>query len=368
MKVTRKDKKKPSRKPARSPYTRRKSELFYEVTCCTGLERFVQRELRRRFGELQTLSNARKDGEIMFEFKGAARDLLSLATIHDPFLIIPIESPRPRGLLEPLVYRKAIEQIAKLRSSVADQKFTTFSFSAAGSDTKDLKRIREAFSKSLDLPEHDQGELYMRLRKSKANPENWELLVRISARPVSHRAWRVAHFRGALDASIARVLVELVAAKKNDVFVDLMCGSGTITIEQLSFAPVKEIFAFDTSKHALECAELNCKQVKSKTPYTLVEGDACATELPDQSIDVIVSNPPWGESIGKKQSLGDLYRNLLKESARLLRKGGRMALIVQDIEVLNVALKEIPQLTLKETHRALQARGYHPTILLLERR
>jgi 23S rRNA G2445 N2-methylase RlmL len=304
----------------------------------------------------------------MFEFKGPARDLLSLGTIHDPFLVIPIESPRPRGLLEPLVFMKVNEQIEKLRSSLSDQKFTTFSLSAAGSDTKDLKRIREAFTKSLDLPEHDQGELYMRLRKAKAAADSWELLVRISAQPVSHRLWRKAHFRGALDASIARVLVELVAAKKSDILVDLMCGSGTLVIEQLSFSPVKEIFAFDTSKNAIECAMTNSKGIKSKTPYSFVEGDACATELPDQSVDTIVSNPPWGESIGKKQNIADLYRSLLKESARLLRKGGRMAIIVQDIEALNAAVKETAQLVLKETHRALQARGYHPTIVLLERR
>jgi tRNA G10 N-methylase Trm11 len=50
--------------------------------------------------------------------------------------------------------------------------------------------------------------------------------------------------------------------------------------------------------------------------------------LPDQSVDRIVCNPPFGKQLGRPEDIGPLYRRLLRECDRVLRPRGRAVLLV----------------------------------------
>ena len=86
-------------------------------------------------------------------------------------------------------------------------------------------------------------------------------------------------------------------AGRNDLRVaDLCTGSGCIAIALARALPFSKVTATDISEEALSVARENASACKTK--ITFMQGDLLAgVELPTQSTDVIVSNPPYiGES------------------------------------------------------------------------
>ena len=163
-------------------------------------------------------------------------------------------------------------------------------------------------------------------------------------------------------------MVELLALKPSETFLDPMCGSGTLLIEQLRMTPLKNAWAIESSPTVIKLAKRNLDNIRSKTHVSLSEGDGTSLDLPDNSIDGIASNPPWGEAIKDRQSLPELYRSLIGECLRVLKKGGKCSLIVQDTDALEQALSERKtHFSVLEKHQILQRRGFHPTIYLLQK-
>ena len=66
--------------------------------------------------------------------------------------------------------------------------------------------------------------------------------------------------------------------------------------------------------------------------------DATDMKAADNSVDVIVSNIPWGKQI-VVEDIGVLYRAFLREANRVLRENGRMILFTDRMELETVALE-----------------------------
>ena len=67
--------------------------------------------------------------------------------------------------------------------------------------------------------------------------------------------------------------------------------------------------------------------------------DATSMKAADNSVDVIVSNIPWGKQI-VVEDIGTLYRMFLREADRVLTEKGRMILLT-DREELEGAASEV---------------------------
>ena len=78
----------------------------------------------------------------------------------------------------------------------------------------------------------------LRVRKADIRRDGWEVLIRLTPRPLSAREWRVCNMEGALNATIAAAMIEMTdpSARRPRVF-NLMCGSGTLLIETTAACP-----------------------------------------------------------------------------------------------------------------------------------
>jgi 23S rRNA G2445 N2-methylase RlmL len=163
--------------------------------------------------------------------------------------------------------------------------------------------------------------------------------LRLSDRTMRHRTWKLEHVRASLRPTVAAAMIRLAEIKPNQTVVDPMCGAGTLLAEAHAWAKHYGntrivVWGGDTEKAALRAATAN---LRSLGPATLHHWDAAALPLPDQSVDRIVSNPPFGKQLSRPGQIAPLYQRMLASYDRVLKPGGRAVLLVSDLAALREA-------------------------------
>jgi tRNA G10 N-methylase Trm11 len=124
-------------------------------------------------------------------------------------------------------------------------------------------------------------------------------------------------------------MARLAQSKPRQVTLDPMCGAGTILAEVLELARAEgsrlAAWGGDLELNALRATAPNLRRLGH---VLLACWDARSLPLPDQSVDRIVCNPPFGKQLGRPEDIGPLYRRLLRECDRVLRPRGRAVLLV----------------------------------------
>jgi len=159
--------------------------------------------------------------------------------------------------------------------------------------------------------------------------------------------------KGSIRPTLAAALVRISKPCKSDVFYDPFCGSGTIPNERAQF-PVRRILASDIEADAVRTAVQNCKGNE-----IVFQCNARQTPSRSESIDIIVSNPPWNKQI----VIGDackLYIEFLAEAKRILKPSGRMVLLTDCHEEMKIAVRENG--LLQNIMYDLSLHGLHPKV------
>lgn len=121
-----------------------------------------------------------------------------------------------------------------------------------------------------------------------------------------------------MDSILSRALVNLSRINIGDIFLDPFCGSGSLLIEAY-FIGALPIGIEIHPKNAYG-AIFNTNFVHSE--INIIIGDATNMPLPDQTIDGIATDPPYGRSASTfKLTISRLYQGFLEEAFRVLKKG-----------------------------------------------
>ncbi len=334
----------------------------------TGLKPYAEEELRRRFGVQVHIRRKDKPEEIPFGYDGDLRDLLNLRQSVAVYLAQHYPIPRPLALLGHQHFTGLLRQITTVRSLHRGGSFKTFRISAAGSESSVFQRIRDEIAQATALVYNDdEADLLLRVRKADIHKDGWEVLARMSPRPLSARAWRVCDMEGALNATIASTMVEMTQPRPEDRVLNLMCGSGTLLIERLLHTPADVIGGCDTDFMALRCATANLTASGHAADADVFEMDAANLQLPDTCMEVIMADLPWGQLVGSHEANRTLYPQVLAEAARVAVPGARAVFITHEIRLMEQVLGELAHLwQVQHTERVFQG-GLHPRIFLLER-
>jgi 23S rRNA G2445 N2-methylase RlmL len=165
--------------------------------------------------------------------------------------------------------------------------------------------------------------------------------VRLSDRSMRHRTYKLEHRPASLRPTLAAAMVRLAEARPSSVFVDPMCGAGTILAEWLATVrdqrgATPRVLGGDVEFAAIRAAALNLRRLG---PNLLCRWDARRLPLADGVVDRVVSNPPFGKQLADPGAIRPLYAAMVREYARVLKPDGRAVLLVSDQAALQQAAR-----------------------------
>jgi len=155
---------------------------------------------------------------------------------------------------------------------------------------------------------------------------------------------------GVMMPIIARALVNLSLIKEGELLFDPFCGTGGVLLEgQLMNS---NILGMDMDREMV--AGCRCNLPSSD----IVIADATAIPLVANSVDAVVTDLPYGQSVCiKADNMAGLYEDSLSEIRRVL-KPERRAVVVTHLDIARIAEKEfkIVQFHSQRVHKSLTRR------------
>jgi 23S rRNA G2445 N2-methylase RlmL len=355
-----------ARPPAPAP---RPSQPRYEIEAdvLEGLEEFAYDELEYRLGQSVRFEASERPGALRFSYAGDLAALLALRSVVAVYLVLEYDIPRPKALLGNVQIGELSRAIEAALDLAPAGSYASLRLSAAGEDSAVLTRLKDQLAQRFGLAvSADEGDLLLRLRRA-AGRDGWEVLVRLTPRPLATRAWRVCNFPGSLNATLAHAIAAMTAPAPRDTLLNIACGSGTLLIEWLALSRARQAIGCDTDPAALECARSNLQAAGYADEVRLEEWDAGALPLPDASVDVIVGDLPFGQLISTHRQNEEFYPRALAEAARVARRGARMALLTHEVRLLErTAERYADEWRVREVLR-VRSGGMTPRVVLFER-
>ncbi|WP_147139206.1 TRM11 family SAM-dependent methyltransferase [Stackebrandtia albiflava] len=126
---------------------------------------------------------------------------------------------------------------------------------------------------------------------------------------------------------IATVMLRLAKVQEGQRVLDPFCGAGTLLVEAAR-GGAGRLLGADHDRRWVRSTRENL--AGAHPPVTLWRGDARALPLPDDHVDRVVANLPFGKRVGSHRGNTTLYPAALAEIARVLTRTGRAVLLTED--------------------------------------
>ncbi|XP_069822754.1 tRNA (guanine(6)-N2)-methyltransferase THUMP3 [Dendropsophus ebraccatus] len=206
-----------------------------------------------------------------------------------------------------------------------------------------------------------------------------EMLVGIALTEESLHRRNITHFGPTtLRSTLAYGMLRLCDLEPSDVVIDPMCGTGAIPIEGVSEWPACFFIAGDNNMNAVNRTASNIGSLLRKQqgidcapqglPIDTTHWDISHLPLRSGSVDVIITDMPFGKRIGSKKKNWDLYPACLREMSRVCRAGtGRAVLLTHDRKCFIKALAKAGHLWRKMHTVWVNIGGLHAGVYLLKR-
>ncbi|XP_052576836.1 tRNA (guanine(6)-N2)-methyltransferase THUMP3 isoform X1 [Peromyscus californicus insignis] len=207
-----------------------------------------------------------------------------------------------------------------------------------------------------------------------------EVIVGIALTEESLHRRNITHFGPTtLRSTLAYGMLRLCEPKPTDVIVDPMCGTGAIPIEGATEWSHCYHIAGDNNPLAVNRAANNISSLLTKSqikdgktswglPIDAIQWDICNLPLRTASVDIIVTDMPFGKRMGSKKRNWNLYPACLREMSRVCRPGtGRAVLLTQDKKCFTKALSGMGHVWRKVHTVWVNIGGLHAAVYLLKR-
>lgn len=340
-----------------------KQTLQYEAEVIEGLEAIAQAELTRVRG-IQILKVQK--GGVQFLYEPRFVSLLNLHAVIAVYRVLAFDVPRPKALLGHQHFTRLTASIHEVLKQHPPRSFVTLSIDAAGSDSSVMRRLCAELAQAVGLsPSDERGDMVIRIRRSQ-QADGWDALVRISPRPLVTRDWRVCNYEGALNASVAYGMVQMLNPRTDDIFLNAACGSASLLIERLMVMPTESAIGVDHAPEALDCARQNIHAAQlDMTPY-LVNADLHSLPFAAHTFNALCADLPFGQLVGTHEANRTLYPAALAELGRVAQPQARLAIITHEVRLMESVLAKQHTWQLERAVTVTQ-RGLHPRIYLMHK-
>lgn len=142
--------------------------------------------------------------------------------------------------------------------------------------------------------------------------------------------------KGELRHELAHIMVLLSEPNPKDVVIDPFAGKGAIPFERATAFPYQEIFAFEKDNQLVR----NLKKRLSTKNTIIVQDDALFLKtIQNNSIDKIITDPPWGIYKETQIPLEEFYSKMLQSFFRILKPDGILVILIGQPEIFEKVLK-----------------------------
>lgn len=337
------------------------STHHYEIETTEGLEFITQQELSPLIKNNIVRDIQVRNGAITC-ISSDPQKLCTLKTAIAVYMLDSYDVPRPKALLGHQHFTRLCNTIQFVRQNIQSP-CTTFYLSAAGSDSSVMERLKAEIALVTGLSDAEQGDILLRIRRTKTG---WDVLTRLTNRPLATRSWRICNMEGAMNAPVAHAMILLSRPQPEDIFLNIACGSGTLLIERLIHGHAKQVMGCDINDDALQCASDNITKAGYNHHIQLINADGGQLPLADERVAVICADLPFGQLVGSHRENVALYPRILTEIERVLRPTGRAILITHEIRLMNTLIPSLTHLKLDNQYQIVQ-RGLHPCIYVFRK-
>ncbi len=154
----------------------------------------------------------------------------------------------------------------------------------------------------------------------------------IGLRVTTHQEVKSNLQKGELHPDLVYILNYLSEPSSKDIFLDPFCGSGAISIQRATNFPYSRIIASDT-----DTSKINKRLSTQKHrlhDFEIISADTRQlTVIKDNSIDKIVTDPPWG-MYKEVEKIENFYGEIMNEFARALKPQGIIILLTAQKELI----------------------------------
>jgi 23S rRNA G2445 N2-methylase RlmL len=354
-------------------------QKFY-VTCAAGLDEVVREELAGDSAVTVGTSDHVRDVSVLSVQAPSVSAVSGTRTIEDAFISLgswqlsggtgdldqirksPVFGRSLRDALSAAIGVGRIAKVPAVRFRVVVQ--------ARDAHWRSYRRVDMQIAAEKAVLDKQAG---WRLEPDVAPVEVWlhqanHLLMaglRISSGVGRQHGGRTTERRAALRPSIAAAMVLLSHPEPDDIFMDPMCGAGTLLLERAVWGRYQMLLGGDIDPMAVRATRENFGP--RHKPREIRVWDAADTGVPEGSISKIVCNLPWGRQVGSAGQLPELYRRFLVEAVRALRPGGRMVLLTSEWRVLEAALSRVAGLRVERRLRGVAVLGQKADMVVLRR-
>ena len=202
------------------------------------------------------------------------------------------------------------------------------------------------------------------------------------------RNYRIYQHPAPLNPTIASCLIRLSRWNHSYSLLDPMCGSGTILIEaglKAKNVPIckfrkdfayKKLFSFpeleweeidvDLKLYGIEKFRKHVEGAKRIAEHVgidvkYIQGDARKLDSYFDSIDYIITNPPYGLRVARKGVIEDLYSKFLESASKILRK--RLVMITAEKKIARKYAEEFFKII---EERSVMYGGLNCSVFVLE--
>ena len=312
--------------------------MKFFATCIQGMEEIVKEDLKNQNCKIVDSDITFKQGKVFFESNKKLNEILKLRSVSHIYLLL---SKKDVGIKQD-AFEKILKNInktdfLKLFSYIDKKRKKTYRISAKRIGKKQpftspeiekavAEEIYSKYKPIYDLKNYDY-EIYIEVNDNKCI-----VAGKITKTTLRDRKYLDFFHPALLNSNIAYGLVLLSKPKQDQTVLDPMCGSGTILIERALY-PInaKRIVGYDISSKFIKGAKINAKKANVSRKVEFIEGDGTDTRFKEKSVNIIISNLPFGKRVGSAKLNIDLYDRLFKECSRILHHEGKIIFLSTNI-------------------------------------
>lgn len=168
--------------------------------------------------------------------------------------------------------------------------------------------------------------------------QNLTIMIRLSDQSMRQRDYKRAHIPASLRPCAAAAMVSLSDPQEGERILDPMCGAGTLLLERKDVGPAR-VLGGDVEREAIEASLANGL---NQPGAAICRWDARLLPLPDNAIDKVLCNLPFGIQLGSHEENVSLYERVLREMTRVLRVGGMAVLLSGEEKLMETVLDGLP--------------------------